>query len=75
MYYRSIYYQNPELFGSQSYVDRLVDDIAYTFGVGRNELNVVSLGTFSKRKKELTSISGCCLQRSGGRTTIHCRER
>ncbi|KAK8032145.1 meiotic recombination protein rec12 [Apiospora arundinis] len=41
-YYRSIYYQNPELFGSQNYVDRLVDDIAFTLGVGRHELNIVA---------------------------------
>ncbi|KAK7954661.1 Spo11/DNA topoisomerase VI subunit A [Apiospora saccharicola] len=39
---RSIYYQNPELFESQRYVDELVDDIAFTFGVGRNELNIVA---------------------------------
>ncbi|KAK6833320.1 meiotic recombination protein rec12 [Apiospora arundinis] len=41
-YHRSIYYQNPELFGSQNYVDRLVDDIAFTLGVGRHELNIVA---------------------------------
>ncbi|KAI0835180.1 DNA topoisomerase IV, alpha subunit [Hypoxylon sp. FL0890] len=39
---RNIYYQNPDLFGSQQYVDNLVDDIAFTFGVGRDVLNVVA---------------------------------
>ncbi len=39
---RAIYYQNPELFGSQRYVDELVDDIAFTFGLGRDALNIVS---------------------------------
>ncbi|KAI1145622.1 Spo11/DNA topoisomerase VI subunit A [Nemania diffusa] len=39
---RAIYYQNPELFGSQQYVDELVDDIAYTFGLGRDSLNIVA---------------------------------
>ncbi|KAI5918868.1 Spo11/DNA topoisomerase VI subunit A [Camillea tinctor] len=39
---RNIYYQNPELFGSQAYVDKLVDDIAFTFGVGRDALNIVA---------------------------------
>ncbi|XXH00861.1 hypothetical protein Hte_007212 [Hypoxylon texense] len=39
---RNIYYQYPDLFGSQQYVDRLVDDIAFTFGVGRNALNIVA---------------------------------
>ncbi|KAK8040935.1 Bcspo11 [Apiospora phragmitis] len=42
VYFRNLYYQNPELFETQSYVDRLVDDIAFTFGVGRNELNIVA---------------------------------
>ncbi|KAI0135855.1 DNA topoisomerase IV, alpha subunit [Daldinia grandis] len=37
---RNIYYQNPDLFGSQQYVDNLVDDIAFTFGVGRDALSV-----------------------------------
>lgn len=40
--HRAIYYQNPDLFGSQKYVDGLVDEIAFTFGVGRNALNIVS---------------------------------
>ncbi|KAI1391641.1 DNA topoisomerase IV, alpha subunit [Hypoxylon trugodes] len=39
---RNIYYQNPDLFGSQQYVDKLVDDIAFTFGVGRDALSVVA---------------------------------
>ncbi|KAI1494090.1 Spo11/DNA topoisomerase VI subunit A [Biscogniauxia mediterranea] len=39
---RNIYYQNPELFGSQAYVDTLVDDIAFTFGAGRDALNIVA---------------------------------
>ncbi|KAI1469872.1 DNA topoisomerase IV, alpha subunit [Daldinia caldariorum] len=39
---RNIYYQNPDLFGSQQYVDSLVDDIAFTFGVGRDALNIVA---------------------------------
>ncbi|KAI1078690.1 DNA topoisomerase IV, alpha subunit [Whalleya microplaca] len=39
---RNVYYQNPGLFGSQQYVDNLVDDIAFTFGVGRDALNIVA---------------------------------
>ncbi|KAI2465197.1 DNA topoisomerase IV, alpha subunit [Annulohypoxylon bovei var. microspora] len=39
---RNIYYQNPDLFGSQQYVDNLVDDIAFTFGVGRDALSIVA---------------------------------
>lgn len=41
--YRDIYYQEPELFTSQSVVDRYVDDISYTLGVNRDALNVVGL--------------------------------
>ncbi|KAJ2989670.1 hypothetical protein NUW58_g3354 [Xylaria curta] len=39
---RGIYYQNPELFGSQQYVDLLVDDLAFTFGSGRGALNIAA---------------------------------
>ncbi|KAI0408260.1 Spo11/DNA topoisomerase VI subunit A [Xylaria palmicola] len=39
---RGIYYQNPELFGTQRYVDKLVDDLAFTFGFGRDALNIVA---------------------------------
>jgi meiotic recombination protein SPO11 len=38
---RDIYYRDPELFIKQAVVDRYVDDIAYTLGVGRDALNVV----------------------------------
>ncbi|KAI9067138.1 DNA topoisomerase IV, alpha subunit [Trametes sanguinea] len=37
---RDMYYKDVELFGSQSTVDSLVDDIAATFQVGRADLNV-----------------------------------
>ncbi|EKD19458.1 meiosis-specific topoisomerase Spo11 [Drepanopeziza brunnea f. sp. 'multigermtubi' MB_m1] len=37
-----IYYREPELFMKQAVVDRYVDDIAYTFGVNRDALNVMS---------------------------------
>lgn len=37
----NIYYQDVELFGSQSVVDQLVDDLAYTLQLGRADLNVV----------------------------------
>jgi meiotic recombination protein SPO11 len=36
-----MYYRDPELFMRQAVVDRYVDDLAYTFGVGRDTLNVV----------------------------------
>ncbi|KAI1313238.1 Spo11/DNA topoisomerase VI subunit A [Xylaria venustula] len=39
---RAIYYQNPELFGSQQYVDKLVDDLAFTLESGRDALNIVA---------------------------------
>ena len=39
---RNIYYKDPALFKTQSTVDYYVDVIAYTFGVSRLALNVVS---------------------------------
>lgn len=42
MPFRDIYYQEPELFTTQSVVDHYVDDISYTLGVNRDALNVVS---------------------------------
>lgn len=37
---RSIYYQNIELFASQAIVDHMVDNLAFTLGVGRGDLNI-----------------------------------
>ncbi|KAI8993791.1 Spo11/DNA topoisomerase VI subunit A [Trametes punicea] len=37
---RDMYYKDIQLFGSQSTVDRVVDDIAATFQLGRADLNV-----------------------------------
>ncbi|KXX77742.1 Meiotic recombination protein rec12 [Madurella mycetomatis] len=39
---RNIYYQNPELFKTQSVVDDMVDSLAFTLGVGRDDLNIVA---------------------------------
>ncbi|KAH6665770.1 Spo11/DNA topoisomerase VI subunit A [Halenospora varia] len=39
---RDIYYRDPELFMKQAVVDRYVDDLACTFGVDRDALNVVA---------------------------------
>jgi hypothetical protein len=43
--HRYIFYQNEQLFGTQRYVDRMVDNVASTFGVSRDALNIV--GTLS----------------------------
>ena len=40
---RNIYYKDPSLFKKQAVVDRYVDILAFTFGVQRADLNVVSL--------------------------------
>lgn len=40
---RNIYYQNMELFRSQSMVDEMVDNLAFTLGVGRGDLNIVRI--------------------------------
>lgn len=39
---RDIYYKDVNLFRKQSVVDTIVDDVAYTFGVEREKLNVVA---------------------------------
>ncbi|KAI4142482.1 MAG: hypothetical protein L6R39_004917 [Caloplaca ligustica] len=52
---RNIYYKDPELFRSQSIVDRYIDILAYTFGIQRAALNVTATakglvaGTFKIR--------------------------
>ncbi|KAL8751861.1 MAG: hypothetical protein Q9184_005921 [Pyrenodesmia sp. 2 TL-2023] len=47
---RNIYYKDPELFKSQTVVDRYIDIIAYTLGIQRAALNVVSLPFFDVYK-------------------------
>ncbi|KAF4340633.1 meiotic recombination rec12 [Fusarium beomiforme] len=39
---RHIFYQHQDLFEKQGQVDDLVDDIAFTLGVGRGDLNIVA---------------------------------
>ncbi|KAK0754401.1 Spo11/DNA topoisomerase VI subunit A [Schizothecium vesticola] len=39
---RNIFYQNVDLFKSQGVVDDLVDNLAYTLGLGREDLNIVA---------------------------------
>ncbi|PQE23868.1 meiotic recombination spo11 protein [Rutstroemia sp. NJR-2017a BBW] len=39
---RDLYYRDPELFAEQSFVDRYLDDIAYTLSLKRDALNVVA---------------------------------
>ncbi|CRK43964.1 hypothetical protein BN1723_005949 [Verticillium longisporum] len=41
---RNIFYQDVELFGSQANVDQLVDDLAFTLNLGRDDLNIVAAG-------------------------------
>ncbi|KAK5694835.1 endodeoxyribonuclease [Elasticomyces elasticus] len=40
---RDMYYRDPALFGSQTHVDRYVDDITFTFNVPRSALNVTAV--------------------------------
>ncbi|KAH8841786.1 hypothetical protein MCOR07_002362 [Pyricularia oryzae] len=41
---RNIFYQARDLFREQAVVDRLVDDVAFTLGVGRHSLNITAAG-------------------------------
>lgn len=62
---RDMYYKDPALFGSQSHVDRYVDDIAFTFGVTRTALNVTAVAkgliagaaTFCRRDGSILSTA------------------
>ncbi|KAI9863699.1 MAG: hypothetical protein M1813_003722 [Trichoglossum hirsutum] len=60
---RDIYYKDPALFLKQAVVDRYVDDIACTFGVERDCLNVVAAakglvaGALSIRRKDGSILS------------------
>jgi len=60
-----MYYKGPALFRKQSTVDRYVDHLAFTFGVRRASLNVVSL---SNRRLEasltLSHIERLLLQKA-----------
>ncbi|KAH7330466.1 Spo11/DNA topoisomerase VI subunit A [Rhexocercosporidium sp. MPI-PUGE-AT-0058] len=67
---RDIYYREPELFMKQEVVDRYVDDIAHTFGVGRDALNVVAAakglvaGSFRLKRRD-TSVIDFTLEPEG----------
>ncbi|KAM3417319.1 hypothetical protein BST61_g5571 [Cercospora zeina] len=62
---RDIYYRDPALFGSQTQVDRYVDDIAFTFGITRATLNV------SAAAKGLVA-GAIAIHRQDGSTTSAC---
>jgi len=61
--WRAIYYQNTGLFSSQRYVDNLVNDIAFSFGIGRDDLNIVSCLSINRRH-ESDILAGCGKQRA-----------
>ncbi|KAL5313601.1 hypothetical protein ACEPPN_018022 [Leptodophora sp. 'Broadleaf-Isolate-01'] len=67
---RDIYYREPELFMKQEVVDRYVDDIAHTFGVGRDALNIVAAakglvaGSFRLTRRD-TSVIDFTLEPEG----------
>ena len=60
---RNIYYKNPALFKSQHVVNRYVDILAYTFGVQRADLNVVSLLPIRRECQLIAVVSRLLLQR------------
>ena len=60
---RDIYYQDPVLFMSQNIVDRIVDDIAFHFGVSRKSLNVVRMKSSLRLRNESEPLD-CRIERS-----------
>ncbi|KAM3068895.1 endodeoxyribonuclease [Clarireedia jacksonii] len=68
---RDLYYCDPELFAEQEFLNRYIDDIAYTLGLKRDALNIVAAakglltGCLTIRKKDESVIdysSGVDLQ-------------
>jgi hypothetical protein len=51
---RDIYYIDPEYFRSQTIVDGVIDDLAYTIGVDRAALHVVRSVSFSNFNSQAT---------------------
>ncbi|KAF5503656.1 Meiotic recombination protein rec12 [Colletotrichum fructicola] len=60
---RNLFYQCPDLFKTQAIIDGLVDDISYTLGIGRDDLNIVAsakgllAGPIILHMRDLSSIS------------------
>ncbi|KAF2402933.1 DNA topoisomerase IV, alpha subunit [Trichodelitschia bisporula] len=61
---REIFYRDPALFNQQLVVDRTVDDLAFTFGVPRQLLNVtatakgLAAGAFTIHRQDKSSVKG-----------------
>ncbi len=69
--HRDVYYKDAELFGSQSTVDTLVDNLAYTLGIGRDALMIVGLPQATAILRIILDaklFSGCPQQWGGVRT-------
>jgi meiotic recombination protein SPO11 len=65
---RNIFYQNTDLFRHQRVVDNLVDDLAFSLGVGRDDLNIVSSSQASfNLSSDTDEAPGCSRERT------HCR--
>ncbi|KAF4967263.1 hypothetical protein FSARC_5175 [Fusarium sarcochroum] len=55
---RHIFYQHQDLFEKQSQVDELVDDLAFTLGISRGDLNIVRVVTHAPSILPLTIAGG-----------------
>lgn len=60
IYLRHIYYQHQELFEKQAKVDELVDCLALTLGVNREDLNIVRETFFGVLL--MLMVTGCGIQ-------------
>lgn len=69
----NIFYQHQDLFDKQRVVDELVDDLALTLGVNRDDLNIVSRST--RILAVILIRPGCIGKRSCPRTTDHSTTR
>lgn len=62
---RNIFYDDKDLFGSQDTVNAMVDNLAHTLGIGRQDLNIVSTGGASPGRGSSSLLLGCSSQGSG----------
>lgn len=56
---RDIYYIDPAYFRSQDTVDTVIDELAYTIGVDRGALNVVSGDHDARARIKKKSANAC----------------
>ncbi|KAJ5008519.1 Meiotic recombination protein rec12 [Colletotrichum sp. SAR 10_66] len=77
---RNLFYQCPDLFKTQAIVDGLVDDISYTLGIGRDDLNIVAsakgllAGPIILHMRDSSSVSASASDTGKGVPDLHTKQ-